>query len=920
MSRHIAGAAIACALGAALSGVLETRAAAVVLVPQTSRRANAPATPIDTSAAARWDRAAEAWNTGDYPAALGDLIPLMQSPSADDYLERVALLTGELYTTTELTTDGRNPAISPDGQYASFETGPAAATTTRVTRTSEPAGAVTKLPGVNLVFDTSSRHAVYQRPFAGPEWRAAISALDMATTPQERQRAQSDVNFWLGKGDLVVRDLTSGAERIVSTGALLKTAPVFAADGQHVIFIGADGSDLSRSDVYIESDAGPPVQVSDRAGYKSNVLVDPGGAAIVYTAATAPTFAAPGAPPASVARTPPADSGRGAGATSAGGAARSGGPDAGPPVLCGAAGGRGGAALSFDVIDLATRSTRDVVGSNVTMSADGRRIAWLARTPDGCSLFSSPTLGEAARTVRVASRLDAPALSPDGQLVAYQTMLPGGTDWEIFVTTPAGVHQRVTRDIQHDVLPHFLSNRTLLGMIGEPRHRRSYLYDLDTSQRTRIFANNTIRTISPEYVWLPSADGRRLIVQAERDGDTVSPERGVYVVDLSRKVTKAQLLARLEQQLAAETDLRQRMTAAFRPIHELVRKTVAGISPTRAYACGKSMFDFDSKYVSQPGNAKAIDYLNKTYTSFGYTPELQWFSPVQAQGGRTANVVVTLKGTENPDLAYVVSSHFDSVVGGPGADDDTSGTCALLETARVLAHTPLPATVIFASFTGEEAGLLGSREFVRLAADRQWNIAGALNNDMIGWAGDGARLDNTVRYSNSGIRDIQHGAAFLFTRLVTFDARYYKGTDAQAFYDGWGDIVGGLGSYPVLGNPNYHQPTDLLETVNFDQVAETAKVTAATVIYLASSPSRVKELTASRSATGVHLAWRPSPEAGVRTYVVAYGPEANPLQHRLAVTHPQAVLPALPLGTVVEVKAVNRQGLEGWDWAKTVLQ
>src|SRR5262249_56839865 len=133
-----------------------------------------------------------------------------------------------------------------------------------------------------------------------------------------------------------------------------------------------------------------------------------------------------------------------------------------------------------------------------------------------------------------------------------------------------------------------------------------------------------------------------------------------------------------------------------------------------------------------------------------------------------------------------------------------------------------------------------------------WNRGGGLNKDMIGWAGEGARLDNTIRYSNAGIRDIQHGAAFLFTRLVTFDARYYKGTDAQAFFDGWGDIVGGLGSYPVLGNPNYHQPTDLLETVNFDQVAETAKVTAATIVYLASSPSRLKDLTPSTSAACIH--------------------------------------------------------------------
>ena len=131
----------------------------------------------------------------------------------------------------------------------------------------------------------------------------------------------------------------------------------------------------------------------------------------------------------------------------------------------------------------------------------------------------------------------------------------------------------------------------------------------------------------------------------------------------------------------------------------------------------------------------------------------------------------------------------------------------------------MPATIIFASFTGEEAGLLGSREFVRRAVQDKLKIVGALNNDMIGWANDD-RLDNTIRYSNPGIRDVQHGAAIEFTNLITYDALYYKSTDAAAYYEAYGDIVGGIGSYPVLGNPHYHQPHDLLGDINHQLVAE----------------------------------------------------------------------------------------------------
>jgi hypothetical protein len=265
----------------------------------------------------------------------------------------------------------------------------------------------------------------------------------------------------------------------------------------------------------------------------------------------------------------------------------------------------------------------------------------------------------------------------------------------------------------------------------------------------------------------------------------------------------------------------------------------------------------------------------------------------------------------------VVSAHYDSVAGGPGADDDGSGTAALLETARVLAGHPMPATIVFASFTGEEAGLLGSREFVRLAVEGKVKVVGALNNDMVGWSND-HRLDNTIRYSNRGIRDVQHAAATQFSRLITYDALYYKGTDAASYYDAYGDIVGGIGSYPVLGSPHYHQPSDTLETINFPQIAESAKTTVASIMLLASSPSRLTNLEATAGPSGAALSWTPSPETGVTGYLVSWGPE-DAAAKTLRVTQPKATLPGVGAGTAVRVTAVNAKGLEGWDWARAIV-
>ncbi len=279
-------------------------------------------------------------------------------------------------------------------------------------------------------------------------------------------------------------------------------------------------------------------------------------------------------------------------------------------------------------------------------------------------------------------------------------------------------------------------------------------------------------------------------------------------------------------------------------------------------------------------------------------------------------MIAMLKGTENPELVYVVGSHFDSVPVGPGADDDTSGTTALLEAARMLAKHPQAATIIFASYTGEEAGLLGSREFVRVAQANKMNIVGVLNNDMIGWAND-KRMDNTIRYSNDGIRDIQHAAAWLFTRLITYDARWHRGTDATAFFEAYGDIVGGIGSYPVLGNPNYHQATDLLETINHQQVVETGKATAATLMMLASSTSRLKDMNVeSYDGATAELSWTASPEKGVRGYLVSYAGTKQPIK----VSTPRVTLKNVQPGTVVSVKALNARGLEGWDWSRITIK
>ncbi len=836
----------------------------------------------------------EAWLEGKYADALRMYLRLVKSPAGDPLVETIARQTGEVYQTTEFTTDGRSPKISSDGSAVAFETGPGSAIVTRVVSTADRS-VLAEVSGTGATFSLSGKKLAYLKLPHNDEVKKAQAALDSAQGAA-RFAAQQNLNYLQAKhAVIVVRDLASKQEVELPTNGLLKSSLVFGADENTVYFTGAREAETARNDIYATKASGQATAVTSGDGFKTLPSCDPSGKLLIYAIPMTNPF-----PPMR-----PLESAAGPGGQTGQGQRPQGG------------GGPGGnfAANKFGVVDLSSRKTAIINGTALTPAADGSMVAYLTRTGQENSLVLQVIGAEPATVLKMVDRLDSPAFSPDGQRLVYSKL--ARTDWELFLIDRDGKNEtRLTREIQHDIQPRFLTNTRVLGLIGEPRHRRAYEYDHQYGIRTQLFHNNSVRTISPEYIWQPSADGTKLMIQADRDGDTVSPERGVYVVDLSRKVTKAELIARLEKQLASETALMAEGQRIFAPIAAEVRRVVETASVNRAYEHEKTLFDFDSKHISKPGNKLAADYLLSAYKSFGYDAEQQCFENRGALGGKTCNVIATLKGTENPELVYVVGSHFDSVPVGPGADDDTSGTVALLEAARMLAKNPQAATIIFASYTGEEAGLLGSREFVRVAQANKMNIVGVLNNDMIGWANDN-RMDNTIRYSNDGIRDIQHAAASLFTRLITYDARWHRGTDATAFFEAYGDIVGGIGSYPVLGNPNYHQPTDLLETINHQQVVETGKATAATLMMLASSPSRLKDLKVEKyDGSTAELSWTASPEKAVRGYLVSYAGAKQPIK----VSMPRVTLKNVQPGTVVSVKAVNARGLEGWDWSRVAVK
>ncbi|GAB2596934.1 M20/M25/M40 family metallo-hydrolase [Spirosoma areae] len=127
------------------------------------------------------------------------------------------------------------------------------------------------------------------------------------------------------------------------------------------------------------------------------------------------------------------------------------------------------------------------------------------------------------------------------------------------------------------------------------------------------------------------------------------------------------------------------------------------------------------------------------------------------------NVMATLKGTDPTDnRVFIVQGHMDSRVtnvmnresDAPGANDDGSGTAAVIELCRVMSKSSFPATILFVTLTGEEQGLLGAEHLSERAVKENWNVEAVLNNDIMGsnQSNETRIMDNTrLRVFSEGL-------------------------------------------------------------------------------------------------------------------------------------------------------------------------
>ncbi|WP_223276444.1 M28 family peptidase [Sphingomonas daechungensis] len=129
---------------------------------------------------------------------------------------------------------------------------------------------------------------------------------------------------------------------------------------------------------------------------------------------------------------------------------------------------------------------------------------------------------------------------------------------------------------------------------------------------------------------------------------------------------------------------------------------------------------------------------------------------------RVCDMIAIQRGTERPNDVVIIQGHIDSRVtdvmnftsDAPGANDDGSGTAAVIEAARVLSKRKFPGTIVYAALSGEEQGLLGGKILAQYAKAQGWNVVTVFNNDIIGnsCSSDGFCDDKHVRVLSEGPR------------------------------------------------------------------------------------------------------------------------------------------------------------------------
>ena len=248
---------------------------------------------------------------------------------------------------------------------------------------------------------------------------------------------------------------------------------------------------------------------------------------------------------------------------------------------------------------------------------------------------------------------------------------------------------------------------------------------------------------------------------------------------------------------------------------------------------------------------KTAQYLSNQFEIMGLEVTHE---TVEYEGTRPLNILGQTPGDPGANGLFVLAAHYDSVPNTPGADDNASAVTALLEIAHHLSQTPLLKPLIFCAFTLEEYGFLGAKHFIDCDAKRKNQISGMISLEMLGFINTAPGSQSYPPYVDSSqypdtgdfIAVVGNGpsaglaralakamacsvpALKVETLLVPGQGENFtevRLSDHSPFWDA-GIPAAMVTDTAFFRNPNYHQPSDTLETLNLEFIRDYARAVA----------------------------------------------------------------------------------------------
>lgn len=257
---------------------------------------------------------------------------------------------------------------------------------------------------------------------------------------------------------------------------------------------------------------------------------------------------------------------------------------------------------------------------------------------------------------------------------------------------------------------------------------------------------------------------REVVVAMPSEADAPRPDAATLAAQ--RGVSQPVRL-RLERALEPPADRVAALPAPSREVDPLVAQMVSELTSATYQPKWQTLDDFETRQTYQPANVQSTQWMLEQFQSYGLQAEFHLYTQ---NGGQRRNVIATLPGVVDPTKVIYLCGHLDSTsptpsTCAPGADDNGSGTAAVLEAARIMSGYLFEYTVKFALFNGEEQGLVGSAAYAAYVAGQDEDILAVYNMDMIAYRGTDPAPPDLVIYTNSASQAV---AANLETAIDTY--------------------------------------------------------------------------------------------------------------------------------------------------------